>query len=291
MTAWLRKAGAFILRDFRIESGYTVSFLMRLFESMAILVFFYFLSKLITPQSTSSLAGFSGRYFPFAVIGVAFARYFDLTLRMFSESIRQAQVTGCLDAMLSSQTGCVTVVLMSSLYGLISGAVQLLLILVAAAFAFGVDFSRMDVLATLLVLFSPLVSSWLLEFSLPPPSSGSEGLPHHMDPRRFRQHPRRRLLPHPGAAALGAKGLHADSHHLFSRRAAADHAQRRVGDHGGETDRDPRGDRGHSHSSQRHPLCRSRPERPQRGNTDAVLGSSPWTPQICCRRLLKRQVP
>jgi ABC-2 type transport system permease protein len=44
------------------------------------------------------------------------------------------------------------VVLMSSLYGLTSGAVQLLLILVAAAFAFGVDFSRMDVLATLLVL-------------------------------------------------------------------------------------------------------------------------------------------
>ena len=64
----------------------------------------------------------------FVVIGLALARYFQLTLKMFSDSIRQAQVT---EAMLSSQTDSLTIVLMSSLYGLISGAVQLLLILVA----------------------------------------------------------------------------------------------------------------------------------------------------------------
>jgi ABC-2 type transport system permease protein len=152
MTMVLRKACAFIQRDFRIESGYKASFLMRVFESMAVLVVFHFLGELISPRG-STLPGMSGvRYFPFVMIGLAFARYFDLTLRMFSESIRLAQVTGCLEAMLSSQTGCVTVVLMSSLYGLISGAVQLLLILVAGVIAFGVDLSRMNVLATLLVL-------------------------------------------------------------------------------------------------------------------------------------------
>jgi ABC-2 type transport system permease protein len=70
---------------------------------------------------------------------------------MFSDSIRQAQVTGCLEAMLSSQTDCVTIVLMSSLYGLIAGAVQLILILVAGVVAFGVDFSKINIPATLLV--------------------------------------------------------------------------------------------------------------------------------------------
>ena len=91
-------------------------------------------------------------------MGFAFARYFDLMLRMFSESIRLAQVTGCLEAMLSSQTGCVSVVLMSSLYGLISGGVQLLVILVAGVVVFDVDFSRIDVFATLVVLAASMMT-------------------------------------------------------------------------------------------------------------------------------------
>jgi ABC-2 type transport system permease protein len=157
MIALLRKACAFVRRDFRIESGYKASFIMRIVESMMLLVLFYFLGELISPRSMA-LGGYGDRYFPFAIIGLAFARYFDTTLRMFSESIRLAQVTGCLEAMLSSQTGCVTVVLMSSLYGLISGAVQLLLILVAGVVAFSVDLSRMNVPATLLVLLLSIMT-------------------------------------------------------------------------------------------------------------------------------------
>ena len=152
MTALLHKSWAFITKDFRIESGYKLNFLMRIAESLMILIFFYFLSALMTSHNGGALGRYGGRYFPFALIGLAVARYFDLTLRMFSDSIRLAQVTGCLEAMLSSQTNCVAVVLMSSLYSLISGAVQLCVILVAGAFLFGADLSRMNVPATLLVV-------------------------------------------------------------------------------------------------------------------------------------------
>jgi ABC-2 type transport system permease protein len=146
------KAWAFLLRDFRIESGYKAAFLMNLSESLLFLVFFYFLGELIAPQISGSLGNNGGRYFPFAIIGLAFARFFTLTLRLFSESIRLAQISGCLEAMLSSQTGCVSIVLMSSLYGLIVGSMQLLTILVAAL-AFGVDLRSMNVLSTALVFF------------------------------------------------------------------------------------------------------------------------------------------
>lgn len=152
MMALLRKAAAFVRRDFLIESGYKAAFFIRIMESMMLMVLFYFLGELITPRGSAALSGYGGAYFPFAIIGLACARYFDLTLRMFSESIRLAQVTGCLEAMLSSQTGCVSVVLMSSLYGLISGAVQLFLIILGGVLAFGMDLSRMNVTATLLVL-------------------------------------------------------------------------------------------------------------------------------------------
>jgi ABC-2 type transport system permease protein len=147
----LRKAWAFIRRDFFIESSYKAKFLMSIFESIVLLVFFFFLGKLIAPAGSAGLSRYGSHYFPFAVIGLAFARYFDLTLRMFSESIRTAQVTGCLEAMLSSQTGCITVILMSALYGLISGAIQLAVLLGAGGLAFGVDFSRMNLLGTLVV--------------------------------------------------------------------------------------------------------------------------------------------
>lgn len=156
MILLLRKAGAFICRDFRIESGYKAAFLMRAIESLMLVVLFYFLSQLISTRNSPALSAHGYRYFSFAIIGLAFARYFDLTLRMFSESIRLAQVTGCLEAMMSSQTGCLTIVLMSSLYSLISGAVQLLLILVAGVLAFGLNLSQMNLLATALVVILSL---------------------------------------------------------------------------------------------------------------------------------------
>jgi ABC-2 type transport system permease protein len=152
MSAFLSKAGAFIRRDFRIESGYQAAFLMGLLESIMLLVILHFVGQLIPASGSAGLGKYGRGYFPFALVGVAFARYFDLMLRMFSESIRTAQVTGCLEAMLSSQTGPITVVTMSSFYSLLSGAVQLLLILLGGVFLFGVDLRAMNVPATLLVL-------------------------------------------------------------------------------------------------------------------------------------------
>jgi ABC-2 type transport system permease protein len=146
------KALAFVKRDFSIESGYQAAFVMGLVESIMLLVVLHFIGQLIAPRASSSLSRYGSQYFPFALVGVAFARYFDLMLKMFSESIRNAQVTGCLEAMLCSQTGAVTVVMMSSLYSLISGAVQLLLILLGGVILFHVDLTHMNILATLLVL-------------------------------------------------------------------------------------------------------------------------------------------
>src|ERR1700743_3814199 len=152
MMPLLRKAFAFIRRDFSIESGYQAAFVMGLMESLMLLVILRFVGRLVSPTASGTLNHPRLSYFPFALIGVAFARYFDVMLRMFSESIRTAQVTGCLEAMLCSQTDSVTIVMLSALYSLISGGVQLLLILLGGVFLFGVDLRQMDVLATLLVL-------------------------------------------------------------------------------------------------------------------------------------------
>ncbi|HEX4310706.1 MAG TPA: ABC transporter permease [Acidobacteriaceae bacterium] len=153
MRNFLSKAAAFIRRDFSIESGYQAAFIMGLIESIMLLVILHFVGQLVPAKASTGLGKYGRGYFPFALVGVAFARYFDLMLRMFSESIRTAQVTGCLEAMLSSQTSAITVVTMSSFYSLLSGGVQLLLILAGGVLLFGVDLGAMNVFATLLVLF------------------------------------------------------------------------------------------------------------------------------------------
>ena len=109
MKMLFHKALAFIKRDFCIESGYQAAFIMGLFEAIMLLVVFHFIGQLISPRASASLGKYGSAYFPFVLVGVAFARYFDLMLRMFSESIRNVQVTGCLEAMLCSRTGCITI--------------------------------------------------------------------------------------------------------------------------------------------------------------------------------------
>lgn len=158
MSPLLRKAIAFIRRDFQIESSYKMNFVMNVIDSMMILIFFYFLNELIARGESHYLERYGGNFLAFSVIGLAFARYFQLTLRMFSESIRAAQLSGCLEAMLSSQTDALTIVLMSSLYGLLSGAAQPLLILITGTLVMGVDLSHMNLPATLLVLLFSILT-------------------------------------------------------------------------------------------------------------------------------------
>ncbi len=152
MRSYISKAIAFVVRDFRIESGYQAAFVMGLLESIMLMIILRFIGRLIPVGASASLGQFGRGFFPFALIGVAFARYFNLMLGMFSQSIREAQMTGCLEAMLSSQTGPITVVTMSSLYSLLTGGLQLALVLGGGVLLFGVDLSTMNWPATIVVL-------------------------------------------------------------------------------------------------------------------------------------------
>lgn len=151
------KAWAFIVRDFQVAVSYKLDFVLQSINSLVPLLFFFFLSKLVSGPDAPGLEKFGGDYFAFVLIGLAFHRYLQLSLRMFADSIRLAQVTGCLETMLGSQTWPCTTVLMSSLYGLISTTIHLVLILAVAVMAFNFDLSQADAFAALAVfVFSML---------------------------------------------------------------------------------------------------------------------------------------
>lgn len=146
---FLHKMLAFIRKDFQIESSYKLNFAMRSASSVIPLFLFYFMSQWVTPRS--EFAGSSEDIFDYLIIGLAFTRYFQLALRKFSDSIRNAQMTGCLESMLSSQTNPETLVVFSSLYSLLSATLQLLLVIGTAVVVFGFNVGQANIGAAIVI--------------------------------------------------------------------------------------------------------------------------------------------
>ncbi|WP_333820170.1 ABC transporter permease [Ohtaekwangia sp.] len=146
------KALSFIKKDYCIESSYKMAFLISVANSFLPIISFFFVSKLIESSQAESLARYGGEYFPFALIGIAFTRFFQLAILTFADSIRRSQMAGCLEAVLCSQTNPKSIVFMSSFYSFISAGVQLILMFVVGILFFDFDISRMNVPGTLVAM-------------------------------------------------------------------------------------------------------------------------------------------
>lgn len=141
------KLKAFFLKDYRIDASYKLAYVLSIVNSFFPLLSFFFIGKIV--GDTESLEPYGGDYFSFALIGLSFSRYFQLAISTFSNSISRAQMAGCLEAILSSQTSPQAVVLLSSVYSFISAGVQLLVMLIAGTLIFGADFSHINIPAAL----------------------------------------------------------------------------------------------------------------------------------------------
>jgi ABC-2 type transport system permease protein len=152
------KAFAFVKRDFRLETSYRLSFFLQLFGIFFSVFMFYYVSKLLGEAATPYLAPYGGDYFSFVLIGIAFAGYFGVGLSGFASSIRQAQMTGTLEAMLMSPTSVSTIVLCSSLWSYLMTSLRVLAYLAVGAVFLGVDLGRGNYLAALLILVLTIVT-------------------------------------------------------------------------------------------------------------------------------------
>ena len=152
------KAWTFIKRDFIIESSYKLNFILTFFNSLFPIISFFFVSKLINGAENISLDKYGGNYFDFALIGISFTRFFQLAVETFSSNIKRAQMAGCLEAILSSQTESKKVVLFSSLYSFLSAGIQLVFMFIVSFIFFKFDFSNTNVFATIISVFISIIT-------------------------------------------------------------------------------------------------------------------------------------
>lgn len=59
---------------------------------------------------------YNGDYFAFVLIGVAFSLYFTVAISGFAKNLRDAQITGTLEAMLLTPTDLPTIIISSCLW-------------------------------------------------------------------------------------------------------------------------------------------------------------------------------
>ncbi len=118
--SYLRVLWAFFIRDAKTALSYRLHFFLQTAAMFSLLVTFFFLSLMMSgvEQNIVALGRYGGQYFPFVLVGTAFSGFLDVTLRTLSGSIRNAQVTGTLEAMLTTRAPIGALVAGSSVYSL-----------------------------------------------------------------------------------------------------------------------------------------------------------------------------
>ena len=148
---------AFLKRDFQNEVSYRFSFFFQFFNIFFMVGVFYFISNLLGPAASPFLTAYGGDYFSFVLIGIAFAGYFGVGLSSFSNSIRQAQTTGTLEAMLSTPTSLPIIILSSALWDYWVTTLRVFIYLGVGVLFLSVNFAQANLASVILILLLTVI--------------------------------------------------------------------------------------------------------------------------------------
>ena len=153
-----RLAATFLRRDFRNEASYRLAFLLQFVNIFFSIGMFYFLAQLVGPAALPYLNQYGGDYFAFVLIGIAFSGYFGVGLSSFAASLREAQTTGTLEAMLTTPTGLSAIILSSSLWDYLLTTLRVAIFLLIGGLFLEVDLSHGNLPVALLTLVLTVIT-------------------------------------------------------------------------------------------------------------------------------------
>jgi ABC-2 type transport system permease protein len=131
--------GAFIRRDARIQLSYRSDLALQVLAIVFNLAMFFYIAKLVDDSEVVSGVGTESGYFAFVVIGLAGFRIAQTGLVSFTAKLRLEQTTGTLEALITTPTRPLTVVLYSAAFDLLRGTVLALVTILGAVVIFGAD--------------------------------------------------------------------------------------------------------------------------------------------------------
>jgi ABC-2 type transport system permease protein len=157
MRFW-RKCWVFIWKDFLTDLSYRLAVFAHLIFTFFMVAAFYFFGRMLEGTTIESLGPYGGSYFPFVIVGVAFSSYLGVAVRSFSDTIRNAQVLGTLEALLVTPTPVGQIIVMSSIYSFVATSIRVVVILIFGWLIFGVSYTNANWPAAILVLLLTIIS-------------------------------------------------------------------------------------------------------------------------------------
>jgi len=154
----LNKILAIIKKDFLQESSYRFALLLNLAGMAASLSIYYFIDRLFAGQLAPHLKAYGVSYFSYVLVGLAFFSYIGVGLGSFSTRIRDEQLQGTLEFLLLTPTGAWTLLVGMGIWNLCFATLQLVSYAALGILIFQVNFSQINVLSTLAVLFLTIVT-------------------------------------------------------------------------------------------------------------------------------------
>jgi len=149
---FLRKVGAFFLRDFAIESSYRTAFIMQLGESLFGVVSCFYLARFVESAQLDRSLPSGNSYFAFVLVGIAFFDYMNVSLNSFDQGIIQARLNGTLEALLVTETSLPVMLVSSAVYPFVLMSLRTLVYLAWGAALFGFRPASANWLGAIVVL-------------------------------------------------------------------------------------------------------------------------------------------
>lgn len=119
----LRWAWAFFRRDLLTEASYRANALLGLAGGLFTILTFYFLSAVVE-RGAPGLSRLRGGYFAFVLLGLSVSALLREALSGFALRVRQAQVTGTLEVVLSTPVPPAAIILCASVFPLFAATLR-----------------------------------------------------------------------------------------------------------------------------------------------------------------------
>jgi len=143
----LSRTSAIFLRDAQIATSYGAAFGLQLLGTVVAAAVSYCIAL---GAGNPTVAG-GARYFDYLAVNMAFYGFQSTALLTFAEAIRESQLVGTLEVMLSTPTSIPVLILSTGLWAFMFCGLQTSLFL-ATAVAFGLNLSHTNVLTVLVFL-------------------------------------------------------------------------------------------------------------------------------------------
>ena len=154
------KLPAFVRRDLLVALSYRTAFVGDLLGLLSQAILFYFVGKMVNDDEVPSYGGEPTSYLAFAAIGVAVGVFLQFALTRVAAALRQEQLQGTLESMLSTPTAPGTIQVGLVIFDLLYVPVRTVVFLGLMTAAFDLGFEASGVVPAVLVLLALTPFVW-----------------------------------------------------------------------------------------------------------------------------------